>query len=86
MENLVRWVALERPSAPTRHGAVGPNPGPGDDERRRSGHTGSVHENDEPTYLRADPNDSRTWPRWMTVSVLVTGVVGVVVMILLVRG
>ena len=30
-----------------------------------------------------DPNDSRTWPRWMTRSVLLTGILGVLVTIAL---
>ena len=33
-----------------------------------------------------DPNDSRTWPRWMTLSVLLTGIIGVLVTIALTLG
>lgn len=37
-----------------------------------------------PTVPSSDPNDSRTWPRWMTMSVLITGIVGAIVMVALV--
>ena len=39
-----------------------------------------------PKMPTADPNDSRTWPRWMTLTVLLTGIAGLIVMVLLVVG
>ncbi len=48
-----------------------------------TGHTGAVPDlTDDPPAV-PDPNDSRTWPRWMTRSVLLTGILGVLVTIAL---
>lgn len=54
--------------------------------RGRTGHTVSVPETNEPTPGTPDPNDSRTWPHWMTLSVLLTGIVGLAVTVVLARG
>ena len=48
-----------------------------------TGHTGAVPDLTDHRPAAPDPNDSRTWPRWMTLSVLLTGVIGVLVTIAL---
>ena len=48
-----------------------------------TGKTGAVPDLTDHQPAVPDPNDSRTWPRWMTLSVLLTGVIGVLVTIAL---
>lgn len=54
--------------------------------RHPDGNTGAVRDPTDHQPAAPDPNDSQTWPRWMTLSVLLTGVVGVLVTIALTRG
>ena len=51
-----------------------------------TGKTGAVPDLTDHQPAVPDPNDSRTWPRWMTLSVLLTGVIGVLVTIALTLG
>jgi hypothetical protein len=39
-----------------------------------------------PDATPPDPNDSRTWPKWMTRTVIATGIVGALITIVLVIG
>jgi hypothetical protein len=39
-----------------------------------------------PDQTPPDPNDSRTWPAWMTRTVIATGIIGAVITVILVRG
>ena len=51
-----------------------------------TGKTGAVPDLTDHQPAVPDLNDSRTWPRWMTLSVLLTGVIGVIVTIALTLG
>lgn len=60
--------------------------GPREGNALRTGNTGVVPDLPDHEPAAPDPNDSRTWPRWMTLSVLLTGIIGVLVTIALTLG